>query len=92
MHRAKAGYPAPQPAHPIPGQIMTDADARLTMQDPRTQYPQPPFARQPQDAPGLAQAMDPKPDHGETSYRGHGRLEGRKALVTGADLDWVRVH
>jgi len=29
--------------------------------------------------------MDPKPDHGETSYRGHGRLQGRKALVTGAD-------
>ncbi len=29
--------------------------------------------------------MDPKPDHGETSYSGHGRLAGRKALVTGAD-------
>ena len=65
---------------------MTDAaDKRLTMQDPRTQYPQPPFERQPQEAPGLAGAMDPKPDHGETSYRGHGRLAGRKALVTGAD-------
>ncbi|MDO9426816.1 MAG: SDR family oxidoreductase [Methylobacterium sp.] len=65
---------------------MTDAAThRLTMQDPRTQYPQPPFKRQPQAAPGLAGAMDPKPDHGETSYRGHGRLAGRKALVTGAD-------
>jgi NAD(P)-dependent dehydrogenase (short-subunit alcohol dehydrogenase family) len=65
---------------------MTDtADQRLTMQDPRTQYPQPPFKRQPQEAPGLAGAMDPKPDHGETSYKGHGRLAGRKALVTGAD-------
>lgn len=65
---------------------MTDAsDRRLTMQDPRTQYPQPPFERQPQEAPGLAQEMQPKPDHGETSYRGHGRLAGRKALVTGAD-------
>ncbi len=65
---------------------MTDsADKRLAMQDPRTQYPQPPFPRQPQEAPGLAEAMDPKPDHGETSYRGHGRLAGRKALVTGAD-------
>ncbi|TXN82305.1 SDR family oxidoreductase [Methylobacterium sp. WL8] len=65
---------------------MTDAaDKRLTMQDPRTQYPQPPFERQPQEAPGLAGAMDPQPDHGETSYRGHGRLAGRKALVTGAD-------
>ena len=61
------------------------ADARLKMQDPRTQYPQPPFPEQPQQAPGLARAMDPKPDHGETSYRGHGRLEGRRALVTGGD-------
>ena len=55
------------------------------MQDPRKQYPQPPFPKQPQSAPGLASAMDPKPDHGETSYQGHGRLLGRKALVTGAD-------
>ena len=58
---------------------------RLRMQDPRSQYPQPPFPRQPQGAPGLASAMDPKPDQGETSYVGHGRLAGRKALVTGAD-------
>lgn len=52
------------------------ADKRLAMQDPRTQYPQPPFEPQPQEAPGLAEAMNPTPDHGETSYRGHGRLEG----------------
>ena len=58
---------------------------RLTMQDPRTQYPQPPFKRQPQEAPGLAEAMDPKPDHGEQSYKGSGKLAGRKALVTGGD-------
>ncbi len=65
---------------------MTDAAAdRLRLQDPRKQYPQPPCPRQPQSAPGLASDMDPKPDHGETSYRGHGRLLGRKALVTGAD-------
>ena len=65
---------------------MTDAAAdRLRMQDPRKQYPQPPFPKQPQSAPGLAKAMDPKPDHGETSYKGYGRLQGRKALVTGAD-------
>jgi NAD(P)-dependent dehydrogenase (short-subunit alcohol dehydrogenase family) len=61
------------------------ADERLRMQDPRTQYPQPPFPKQPQHAPGIASEMDPKPDHGETSYVGHGRLAGRKALVTGAD-------
>ncbi|MGF6527931.1 NAD(P)-dependent dehydrogenase (short-subunit alcohol dehydrogenase family) [Variovorax sp. PvP013] len=55
------------------------------MQDPRTQYPQPPFPRQPQPVPGLASKMDPVPDHGETSYQGSGRLKGRKALVTGGD-------
>ena len=55
------------------------------MQDPRSQYPQPPFPRQPQPAPGIASQMDPVPDHGETSYRGAGRLQGRKALVTGGD-------
>ncbi|WP_019998296.1 SDR family oxidoreductase [Aureimonas ureilytica] len=57
----------------------------LTMQDPTKAYPQPPFERQPQDAPGLASAMNPRPDHGETSYRGSGRLAGRKALITGGD-------
>jgi NAD(P)-dependent dehydrogenase (short-subunit alcohol dehydrogenase family) len=55
------------------------------MRDPRTQYPQPEFSRQPQPAPGLAAEMSPKPDHGETGYRGNGRLKGRKALVTGGD-------
>ena len=58
---------------------------RFRMQDPRKQYPQPPFPKQPQSAPGLAAERDPKPDHGEESYRGFGRLAGRKALVTGAD-------
>jgi NAD(P)-dependent dehydrogenase (short-subunit alcohol dehydrogenase family) len=61
---------------------MTD---RLSMQDPRTQYPQPPFPRQPQSAPGEASKMDPVPDHGETSYQGSGKLKGRKALITGGD-------
>ncbi|MBO1077841.1 SDR family oxidoreductase [Roseomonas haemaphysalidis] len=55
------------------------------MRDPRKQYPQPPFPRQPQGAPGDVHRMDPAPDHGEQSYRGAGRLPGRKALVTGAD-------
>ena len=58
---------------------------QYAMQDPRSQYPRPPFPRQPQPAPGLAQEMDPKPDHGEESYRGFGRMEGRRALVTGGD-------
>ncbi|MGB3546600.1 MAG: SDR family oxidoreductase [Saprospiraceae bacterium] len=54
-------------------------------QDPRTQYPQPPFDKQPMPRPGSTTEMDPKPDHGEQSYVGHGRLEGRKALITGGD-------
>ncbi|MFO1399170.1 MAG: SDR family oxidoreductase [Burkholderiales bacterium] len=53
--------------------------------NPATAYPQPPFARQQQPWPGLASRMTPRPDHGETSYRGSGRLAGRKALVTGGD-------
>jgi NAD(P)-dependent dehydrogenase (short-subunit alcohol dehydrogenase family) len=61
---------------------MTD---RPTMQDPRAQYPKPPFPRQPQPVPGEARKMDPVPDHGETSYRGSGRLAGRRALITGGD-------
>ena len=65
--------------------MTVDDNERLRLQDPRKQYPQPPFPRQPQSAPGSAAAMQPKPDHGETSYKGHGRLQGRRALVTGAD-------
>ncbi|MDB5644614.1 SDR family oxidoreductase [Methylobacterium sp.] len=48
-------------------------------------YPKPPFEKQQQDWPGLASRMVPRPDHGETSYRGSGRLTGRKALITGGD-------
>jgi NAD(P)-dependent dehydrogenase (short-subunit alcohol dehydrogenase family) len=59
--------------------------SHYTIQDPRTQFPQPPFPEQPQNEPGLAKKMDPQPDHGETSYEGKGRLEGRKALITGGD-------
>jgi NAD(P)-dependent dehydrogenase (short-subunit alcohol dehydrogenase family) len=55
------------------------------MEDPRTKYPAPPFDEQNQPWPGLAGKMHPKPDHGETSYRGSGRLTGRKALITGGD-------
>lgn len=63
---------------------MADRD-QLTMQDPNTQFPAPKFPKQTQPEPGLAKNMDPKPDHGEASYRGLGRLKGRKALVTGGD-------
>jgi NAD(P)-dependent dehydrogenase (short-subunit alcohol dehydrogenase family) len=60
-------------------------DDLMEMKDPRYLYPRPPFPKQPQPPPGLASKMEPKPDHGETSYRGHARLTGRKALITGGD-------
>src|SRR5712675_105209 len=60
-------------------------DSELTMEDPRSRYPKPPFRKQTQPWPGLARDMDPRPDHGEASYRGSGRLSGRKALITGGD-------
>ena len=53
--------------------------------DPTTKYPKPPFKGQTQPWPGLVSQMDPRPDHGETSYKGSGRLAGRKALITGGD-------
>ncbi len=53
--------------------------------DPTDKYPKPPFERQSQEWPGLASKMSPRPDHGETSYKGSGRLTGRKALITGGD-------
>jgi NAD(P)-dependent dehydrogenase (short-subunit alcohol dehydrogenase family) len=59
--------------------------AEPAIEDPRSKYPKPPFNKQTQPWPGLARNMDPKPDHGETSYRGSGRLAGRKALITGGD-------
>ena len=54
-------------------------------QDPRNKYPKPPFQSQSQPWPGLASRMNPRPDHGESSYVGSGRLKGRKALITGDD-------
>src|SRR4051794_39196548 len=55
------------------------------LEDPTKKYPKPPFKGQSQPWPGLASKMEPRPDHGEKSYRGSGRLAGRKALVTGGD-------
>jgi NAD(P)-dependent dehydrogenase (short-subunit alcohol dehydrogenase family) len=49
------------------------------------EYPKPPFPSQSQSMPGLTRKMDPLPDHGENSYRGSGRLAGKKAVITGGD-------
>jgi NAD(P)-dependent dehydrogenase (short-subunit alcohol dehydrogenase family) len=64
------------------------ASAQSTAQpivDPTTKYPRPPYAFVRQPWPGLASKMQPAPDHGEQSYKGSGRLLGRKALITGGD-------
>ncbi|MFZ7089231.1 SDR family oxidoreductase [Curtobacterium sp. RRHDQ10] len=53
--------------------------------DPNTLYPAPPYPEQEQSLPGAAYKMDPKPDHGEESYLGLGRLKGFRGIVTGAD-------
>jgi NAD(P)-dependent dehydrogenase (short-subunit alcohol dehydrogenase family) len=65
--------------------LRTESSAPQGLQDPTTKYPKPPFKGQSQPWPGLAGQMEPRPDHGETSYKGSGRLKGRKALITGGD-------
>ena len=62
---------------------MKDKDGKTT--DPRKQGPQPPFKEQPQAPPGLSEQMQEQPDYGEESYKGFGRLQNRKALITGGD-------
>jgi NAD(P)-dependent dehydrogenase (short-subunit alcohol dehydrogenase family) len=71
---AAGASPTPVPP-PAPGKL----------EDPATKYPKPPFKGQTQPWPGLASKMEPRPDHGEKSYKGSGRLLGRKALITGGD-------
>jgi len=70
---------------PTSGTQARNGQAQQPLQNPRSKYPEPPFRKQTQAWPGLASRMDPKPDHGETSYKGSGRLAGRKALITGGD-------
>jgi hypothetical protein len=53
--------------------------------DPTTKHTTDPFPKQEQQQPGLTDRMRPQPDHGEQSYRGAGRLVGRRALITGGD-------
>lgn len=50
-----------------------------------TDYPRPPFPAQHQEPPGSFLKMDPQPDHGEESWQGSGRLEGKVAIITGGD-------
>jgi NAD(P)-dependent dehydrogenase (short-subunit alcohol dehydrogenase family) len=62
-----------------------NAQTATGLEDPISKYPKPPFKEQKQPWPGLASKMDPRPDHGEKTYKGSGRLAGRKALITGGD-------
>src|ERR1700716_1821305 len=55
------------------------------LRNPITKYPRPPFKKQSQPWPGRESQRDPRPDPGESSYKGSGRLAGRKALITGGD-------
>jgi NAD(P)-dependent dehydrogenase (short-subunit alcohol dehydrogenase family) len=61
------------------------APDQTTTQDPTTQHPQPEQPEQKLEHPGREGEMDQQPDYGEQSYRGSGRLEGRRALITGGD-------
>lgn len=49
------------------------------------EYPKPPYPSQTQPMPGLTSQMNPRPDHGETTYKGSGKLKGLKAVITGGD-------
>lgn len=55
------------------------------MQDPKDQYAKPPFPDQKQEVPGTEEELTPDADHGEKTYKGSGKLEGRKAIITGGD-------
>src|SRR5215218_1831616 len=77
-----------------PGSVFISYHARIqeppmsstpTIENPREAEAKPPFPQESLEYPGLESEMTPRPDYGEASYRGHGRLEGRVALITGGD-------
>ena len=67
-------------------QAVRPKNSEHRMDDPVSKYPKPPFRKQTQPWLGLVRDMDAKPDHGENTYLGSGRLAGRKALITGGDF------
>lgn len=67
------------------GRMEFHLNSEAALENPVDKYPKPPFKNQSQPWPGLASKMDPRPDHGEKTYKGSGRLKGRKALITGGD-------
>jgi NAD(P)-dependent dehydrogenase (short-subunit alcohol dehydrogenase family) len=89
MQGAAAGLIGTLAAPGLAGAQSADAGGtsagQAALTNPKTDYAHPPFHSDEQPWPGLASRMTPKPDHGETSYRGSGKLAGRKALITGGD-------
>ncbi len=73
------------PERPRRGEGTVDVMSQYDKKNPVDLYPAPPFPKQEQSLPGEAWKMDPKPDHGETSYVGKERLTGFRGVVTGAD-------
>lgn len=61
------------------------SEDQTRQQDPVNQHPQPQFPEQQLEWPGLESEMDPRPDYGEETYQGSGRLEGKAAIITGGD-------
>ena len=55
-----------------------EMNSEQELRNPADKYPKPPFKKQSQPWPGLASKMDPRPDHGETSYKGSGRLRAAR--------------
>ena len=72
-------------AVPSAAQAQVSTSTAQPVTDPTTKHPKPPYTSPFQPWPGLASKMTPPPDHGETSYKGSGRLLNRKALITGGD-------
>ncbi len=87
MHGLGTGLAAvvAAPVMAAPAVANTNGAEPPALEDPTSKYPKPPFKTPMQPWPGLASKMDPRPDHGETSYKGSGRLKGRRALITGGD-------
>lgn len=80
-----AAMAAPAVAQTQGAQTGSSGDGAPRLSDPRSKYTSEPFPEQKQPWPGLQSKMTPVPDCGEASYRGSGRLAGRRALVTGGD-------
>src|SRR4051812_46739714 len=89
-HRRSSHRLGPKPEPPDAFHISRTKRSQRTMsdrplQDPRELGAKPPFPEQTQPYPGSEAEMTPRPDYGEQSYRGSGKLQGRVALITGGD-------